>query len=166
MNEGNMTKLNLSEGHSKDISGDQFELSESMEDYVETISQLEDRLKAVRVKNIARALKVKMPSVSSALGVLAKKGLVKYEKYGYVELTEQGQGVAHQVRKRHDILKKFLKDVLAVEENIAERDSCRMEHHISKNTINNIIKFIEYIDRCPKGEKIYLKHFHDYLKSG
>lgn len=161
-----MTKLNLYDRHSKGVIENQFELSESMEDYVEAISQLEDKLKVVRVKNIARALKVKMPSVSSALGVLAKKGLVNYEKYDYVELTEQGQGVALQLRKRHDILKKFLKDILGVEENNAERDSCGMEHHISKDTINNIIKFIEYIDRCQRGENIFLKQFHDYLKSG
>ena len=66
---------------------DRADLSESMEDYIEAISQLEETLKVVRVKNIAHTMKVKMPSVSSALGVLEKKGLVHYEKYDYVELT-------------------------------------------------------------------------------
>ena len=135
------------------------ELSESMEDYIEAIGELEKTLKVVRVKNIAKALKVKMPSVSSALGVLAKKSLVRYEKYDYVELTEEGQRIALLLRSRHSVLKKFLTDVLAVEENDAEKDSCGMEHHVSKDTINNLVKFIDYIGSAP------LAGFSDYLKS-
>jgi DtxR family Mn-dependent transcriptional regulator len=135
------------------------ELSESMENYIEAIGELEDTLKVVRVKNIAKALKVKMPSVSSALGVLARKNLVKYEKYDYVELTEEGQRIALLIRRRHTVIKKFLTDVLAVEEREAEKDSCGMEHHVSKDTINNLVKFIDYIGTAP------LNGFRDYLKS-
>jgi DtxR family Mn-dependent transcriptional regulator len=135
------------------------ELSESMEDYIEAIGELENTLKVVRVKNIAKALKVKMPSVSSALGVLARKNLVKYEKYDYVELTEEGQRLALLLRRRHLVLKKFLTDVLAVEEREAEKDSCGMEHHVSKDTINNLVKFIDYIGTAP------LAGFRDFLKS-
>jgi DtxR family Mn-dependent transcriptional regulator len=135
------------------------ELSESMEDYIEAIGELEKTLKVVRVKNIAKALKVKMPSVSSALGVLARKNLVKYEKYDYVELTGEGQRIALLLRRRHSVLKKFLTDVLAVEERDAEKDSCGMEHHVSKETINNLVKFIAYIGSAP------LAGFRDYLKS-
>ena len=135
------------------------ELSESMENYIEAIGELEDTLKVVRVKNIAKILKVKMPSVSSALGVLARKNLVKYEKYDYVELTEEGQKVALLIRRRHTVIKKFLTDVLAVEEREAEKDSCGMEHHVSKDTMNNLVMFIDYIGTNP------LAGFKDYLRS-
>ena len=141
-------------------------LSESMEDYIEVISQLEDRLKVVRVKNIALSMKVKMPSVSSALGVLEKKGLVNYEKYDYVELTEDGRRVAKGVRRRHDALKKFLVEVLGVDEKSAEEDSCGMEHHISKHTIDNIIKYMEFVEVCPRKKEVCLENFRDYLKTG
>jgi DtxR family Mn-dependent transcriptional regulator len=141
-------------------------LSESMEDYIETISQLEERLKAVRVKNIAKTMKVKMPSVSSALGVLERKGLVNYEKYDYVELTRKGREVAQAVRKRHDALKKFLIEFLGVDEKSAEEDSCGMEHHISKNTINNIISYMEFMENCPRNQEIFLNSFKTYLDTG
>jgi DtxR family Mn-dependent transcriptional regulator len=139
-------------------------LSESMEDYIEAIGHLEEKLKVVRVKNIAQALKVKMPSVSSALSVLAKKNLVNYEKYDFVELTEEGQGIARLLRRRHAVLKRFLTDVLAVDEKNAERDSCGMEHHVSKNTINNLVKFIDYIDEFPQKRRLDLQGFRSFLR--
>ena len=141
-------------------------LSESMEDYIEAISQLEERLKAVRVKNIAKIMKVKMPSVSSALSVLERKGLVNYEKYDYVELTQKGKKIAQAVRKRHDALKKFLTEVLGVDERSAEKDSCGMEHHISKNTINNIISYMGFMENCLRQQELCLKNFKDYLETG
>ena len=160
-----MSKINISDRYEEVAIDDGFELSESMEDYIEAIGHLEENLKVVRVKNIAKALKVKMPSVSSALGVLAKKDLVNYEKYDYVELTPRGLEVARRLRRRHENLKKFLKKILAVDENNAEKDSCGMEHHISRNTINNIIKFMEFIEQRPQGSNNFLKNFQDYLKT-
>jgi DtxR family Mn-dependent transcriptional regulator len=158
-------EMNTSDKYEEAEIDDRFELSESMENYIETIGYLEETLKVVRVKNIAKALKVKMPSVSSALGVLSKKDLVNYEKYDYVELTPRGQEVARRLRRRHENLKKFLKKILGVEEKNAEKDSCGMEHHISRNTINNIIKFMEFIEQCPQGRNSCLKNFQNYLKS-
>ena len=142
------------------------DLSESMEDYIEAISQLEERLKVVRVKNIARTMNVTMPSVSSALGVLDKKGLVNYEKYDYVELSEQGKEVARAVRRRHDVIKKFLTEVLGVDEKSASEDSCGMEHHISKHTIDNLIKYMEFLGECPRKKDVCLENFRTYLRTG
>ena len=44
----------------------------------------------VRIKDIAKRMDVKMPTVSSMLKTLKNKGLVNYEKYKYVELTKDG----------------------------------------------------------------------------
>jgi len=151
--------------NSRLLTGD-INLSESMEDYIEAIGKLQDNLKVVRVKNIAKAMKVKMPSVSSALGVLEKKGLVNYEKYDYVELTDRGKKIANVVRMNHAILKRFLMEVLDVEENKAERDSCGMEHHISKATLDNLIKFVEFITKCPGNKNLILREFRKCLKTG
>jgi DtxR family Mn-dependent transcriptional regulator len=145
---------------------DRADLSESMEDYIEAISQLEEALKVVRVKNIAHTMKVKMPSVSSALGVLEKKGLVHYEKYDYVELTESGKKIARGIRRRHEGLKKFLTEVLCVDDRSADKDSCGMEHHISKGTIDNIIRYMEFLEQCPRKKEVCLENFRSYLRTG
>ncbi len=140
------------------------DLSESMEDYLEVIKELEDLHKVVRVKHIAERMNVKMPSVSSALSVLERKGYVNYEKYDYVELTESGERIAESLIKRHEALKRFLIDVLQVSETTAEVDACGMEHHVSKQTIDNMLKFIEYIENCAEPKCGCMKNFKEYLK--
>jgi len=160
-----MGKIKNINGYEGDTKIDDLKLSESMGDYIEAISCLEDRLKVVRVKNIARVMKVKMSSVSSALAALARKGMVNYEKYDYVELTPEGQEIASSLRKRHEILKNFLIDVLGVDAQCAEKDSCRMEHHVSSNTINNIVKFIHFIKSCPREQKECLVRFKKYIET-
>jgi len=141
-------------------------LSESMEDYIEVIGKLEEKHKAVRVKHIAEMMKVKMPSVSSALSVLKKKGLVNYEKYDYVELSQKGRKVARSLVARHEALKHFLVSILHVNEDTAEEDACGMEHHVSKETVDNILKFIEFLESCPESESICMRDFRTFLETG
>ncbi len=141
------------------------ELSESMEDYLEVIKKLQDLHKFVRVKHIAEMMNVKMPSVSSALSVLKRKGYVNYERYDYVELTEKGRIVADSLIRRHEALKRFLINVLQVDERTAELDACGMEHHISKQTIDNMLKFIDYIENCAEPQYGCMRNFREYLKN-
>ena len=141
-------------------------LTETMEDYIEAIKILGDKHKTVRVKHIAEKMNVKMPTVSSALSALRRRDLVRYEKYDYVELTEKGEKVAVSLLQRHKAIKKFLIDILQVDEDIAEKDACGMEHHISKQTVNNILKFLEYIENCPRSENLCMKNFKIFLETG
>ena len=80
-------------------------LSPSMEDYLEAIYNLKVRSEIARVKDIARAMNVKMPSVTGALRSLAEKGLVKLEPYENVELTDEGVDLARAVAHRHGAVK-------------------------------------------------------------
>jgi len=141
-------------------------VTETMEDYLEAIQILSQEYKAVRVKHIAAKMKVKMSSVSSALSVLNKRGLVHYEKYDYVELTKKGNEIATTIIRRHETIKSFLQHILQVEDSVAENDACGMEHHVSKQTVDHILKFIEYIETCPHSENLCMKNFKLFLKSG
>ena len=82
-------------------------LTSAMEDYLEAIFDLDKQKKVVRVKDIAKRLNVKMPTVTSMLKTLSKRGLVHYEKYEYVEPTEKGSEVGREMRRRHGILSRF-----------------------------------------------------------
>ena len=126
-------------------------LTPTMEDYLETIIALESKKKAVRVKDIAEALEVKMSSVTSAIGKLAEKELVNHEKYGYVELTPTGQKVASDIRRRHETLFRFLSETLNIDSEIAEKDACKMEHGISPTTLERLVKFIQFVEHHQSG---------------
>jgi len=53
-------------------------LTSVMEDYLEAIFDLDRERKTVRVKDIARRMNVKMPTVTSMLKNLNDRGLVNY----------------------------------------------------------------------------------------
>ena len=52
-----------------------------MEDYLEAIYNLDKEKRVVRVRDIAKRLGVKMPTVTNMLKTLSKKGMIDYEKY-------------------------------------------------------------------------------------
>ncbi|MBA7608822.1 HTH-type transcriptional regulator MntR [subsurface metagenome] len=141
-------------------------LTSSLEDYLEAIWMTSLKKKVVRVKDIVEHLGVKAASVVEAMSNLREKGFYIQEKYGYIELTPNGNKIAKNIYKKHKILSRFLKEVLDVEKETAADDACRIEHHVSKKTLNKIIKFIKFIDGCPEGEPICLSKFRSFVKNG
>ncbi|MFZ2938309.1 MAG: metal-dependent transcriptional regulator [Candidatus Omnitrophota bacterium] len=132
-------------------------LSSNMEDYLEAIALLKREKGVARVNDIGRFLRVKNSSVSAALNTLSKKKHVVHERYGYVELTTEGQKLASGVQKRHDILLKFLCGILKIDPEVARVDACKMEHAISQETLDKLIKFSERAESCP-GYRQRTKH--------
>jgi DtxR family Mn-dependent transcriptional regulator len=137
-----------------------------MEDYLEAIAMLRDANKAVRVSQISRRLKVRMPSVTSALEKLSEKGLVEHERYGYVGLTSEGENVAEDVIHRHEALSRFFNEALGIDREVAELDACKIEHVISSLSLERMIKFIEFIQACPLEEPNFPKRYKYYLEHG
>ena len=64
-------------------------LTKSFEDYLEAIYILGQEKGKVRVKDIAKSLDVKLPSVTEAVRKMSKVKLVEFERYGLIKLTEQ-----------------------------------------------------------------------------
>ena len=102
-----------------------------LEDYLKAIFLLTLGGRVTRVKEISEALGVSRSTVTSALRTLSEKGLVKHEHYGYVELTPRGAELARALYERNKLLHVFLREILGVNEEVAERDACSMEHHLS-----------------------------------
>lgn len=139
-------------------------LTNSQEDYLEAIAELQKLKKVVRVKDLANTLGVKASSVSNALKNLAKSGLIAHQKYDYVELTPKGEEKANLIQRRHQILKKFLTEVLLVKDELANLDACKLEHTISEDTLMRVVDFIEFISENREEANKLLLHFFNYLK--
>lgn len=120
-------------------------LTTSLEDYLEAILFLEVKNRVARVKDIAEYLSVQMPSVTGALKTLRSKELIEYEKNSFINLTKEGLRIARSVRKRHDILHDFLKNVLILPESTADEEACKIEHAIDQNTADRIKNLTTFI---------------------
>jgi DtxR family Mn-dependent transcriptional regulator len=117
-------------------------MSQSLEDYLEAIIVLIDDGRPAQVRDVARLLTVKMPSVVKAIHELKKLGLVTQQPYCDIQLTEKGRRVARLVLDRHTLIRTFL-EKLGVSSRIADRDACMMEHILSAETLERIREFTE-----------------------
>ncbi len=139
-------------------------LTPTMEDYLEAIYTLSQEKRVVRVKDIAKKLGVKMPTVTSMLKTLSDKGMIDHEKYEYLELTRKGSDIGRQIDHRHQLLKSFLIDILQINHDQADEDACKMEHAISPTTLERIVEFMEFIENCPRSGSDWLDLFNEYRR--
>jgi len=112
-------------------------VGESGEMYLETIYILSKRNGNVRAIDVGQELGYTKPSVSRALGLLRKNGLVEKNEDGFLSLTKAGEKIAKNIYERHTVLSKLLMDI-GVDEKTATEDACRIEHYISEKTFRAI----------------------------
>jgi DtxR family Mn-dependent transcriptional regulator len=141
-------------------------LTPTLEDYLETILVLSLKEKVVRVKDIARSLRVTTPSVVSALKSLLERNLIKHERYGYIELTDQGIVKAKEVDELHKLLFKLLNEFMGIDAGIAYKDACKIEHHLSEETARRIDQFIQFFEEYPEEKTFFVSKFKSFIEKG
>lgn len=141
-------------------------LTASMEDYLEAIFNIIAEKEAVRPKDIARRLNVKNASVTGALRALAERKLIRYAPYDVITLTPEGKTAARDVIRRHEVLRDFFVNVLAVEAKEADVAACQMEHSIPKGILERFIQFAEFVEVCPRGGANWVEGFGYFCKHG
>lgn len=114
--------------------------NESIENYLETILMLSQKLPVVRSVDIATEMGFKKPSVSIAMKNLKEKNYITVMEQGYIFLTDSGREIAEMIYERHEFLTNWLVS-LGVDREIASQDACRIEHDISKESFEAIKKF-------------------------
>ena len=140
------------------------QLTRNMEDYLEAIYALSKDKGYVRVKDIARKLAIKSPSVSEMLRKLDKCQYVVYEPYGKIVLTKDGKLIGKTVMVRHETVKAFLK-IIFVPEDAAEKSACTIEHNLEAETIEQLTKFVKFVGAYDMHPR-WLEHFEVYCRTG
>jgi len=125
-----------------------------VEDYLEVVYDLIETKGYARASDIAERLDVKPPSVTSMLKKLDGRGLVVYERYRGLTLTDKGRQMARFSRQKHSTITKFL-EVLGVREKIAELDAEGIEHHLHRETINRIELLVDFVGKNPSWFNIF-----------
>jgi DtxR family Mn-dependent transcriptional regulator len=140
-------------------------LSESLENYLEVILDLERTQKVARAKEIADRLQIQPGSVTGALKNLGERGYIHYEPYSYITLTTKGRRWAEEITYRHRALSNFFLNVLQIDPVTAEETACRVEHAIDKKTIDRLVRFIDFIFACPRAGEQWIQSFADFCTS-
>lgn len=112
-------------------------ITESTENYLETILILSNKLPVVRSVDIADELDFKKPSVSVAVKKMKEQKTIEVSKEGYITLTESGRKIAETIWERHRLISSWLIS-LGVDEKTATDDACKMEHVISAESFEAI----------------------------
>lgn len=119
-------------------------MTQSLEDYLKTISILSDETRGpVRLTDIAARREVSKPSAFTAVKVLEERGLVEHGRYRMVTLTKAGNKEAAVIRGRYALLVVFLRRIVGVNTEQAGKDACLLEHQLSQETISKMKTLVQ-----------------------
>lgn len=116
--------------------------NETAEDYVEAVFDTVTEKKICRVQDLAKHFDVSHVTVSRTVARLCTAGLMSTAPYQPIELTKKGESLAKRVKKRHEIVYRFLLS-LGVDQQTAHIDSEGIEHHVSEVTLAAMKKHIK-----------------------
>lgn len=135
----------------------EYHLTPSQENYLEHIFRL-SKGGSVRMREIAAAAGVRLPSVSRAIARLTEAGLVRHPAYGSVEITAEGVRAAQSVVRRDACLAGLLEEVLQMNPDEAAAEVCRLEHVVGESVLARLEILVEHV-RAPQS-----KAWHKGLK--
>ncbi len=120
-------------------------ISKSLEEYLKTMYVLKKKNGNIRVTDIANIMNCTKPSVNKAIYNLKDNGLLNYESYGTIELTESGENLAKKILETYDIVYVFLKEVLNLDKETAEKEAESIKLAITDETINKLAKYVHKV---------------------
>jgi len=117
-------------------------ISKSLGEYLKTIYIIQKQNEVPRVTDIAEKMNCSKASVNKSLKLLKENGLINYETYGQIEITEDGVKLAKKILEANDIVYLFLKEVLGEEQSIAEEESKELKMVMKDSTLNKLAKYL------------------------
>lgn len=122
-------------------------LSLPQQRYVEVIAGLLRERGMARVKDVAERLGVSLPSVSEAVKRLLELGIVDRDARRGIVLTESGRRVAGHLEDRHQALKRFMVEVMAMEPERADDVACRVEHCVDREFSSRLVDLAGFLEK-------------------
>jgi DtxR family Mn-dependent transcriptional regulator len=122
-------------------------LTSAMEDYLEMIYRNSLKDGYIRINRLAELLNVKASSASKMVQKLGELGMLKYEKYGIIILSESGKEIGEFLLDRHRTIEEFMRFLGCGDDVLVQTEL--IEHSINANTLQNI-KILNNFFACNK----------------
>ncbi len=131
-------------------------LSNTEENYLKVIFNLssQKRAKKLGTNEIAEVMEVAPATVTNMLKRLTEKGLVDYQKYGAISLSEDGRKLASNVIRKHRLWETFLYEKMEFTWDEVHEVAEQLEHIKSVKLINQLDKLLGYPKVDPHGDPI------------
>ena len=128
----------------------------TVEDYLKCIYLVSQREPAqlVSTGRIATALKVAPGTVTAMMKTLTESGLVLYEPYAGVRLTEAGRRLAAHVLRRHRLVELFLVRIMGMDWSEVHEEAEVLEHAVSERLIERLDEMLGRPSADPHGDPI------------
>ncbi len=130
-------------------------LTSSMEDYLEMIYRTCQQDGYARINQLASKLNVRPSSTTKVIQKLRDLGLVNYQKYGIIQLTQEGLEIGNYLLRRHSIIEEFLRN-LGIQDTLL-KDTEMMEHDVSHQALKRLHLLNCFLKENPE---IYLQFQH------
>ena len=144
---------------------DQNVITHSAAHHLMAIDELIGRLGYARVSDVARVLGITRGSVSISLQPLKKSGLVLQDENRHLRLSPDGQGLVDAIKIKRDLIRRLLAEVLEVPANQAEIDACKMEHLVSNQTAQAMVRLFRCLDADAPGGRDFLAALHQSTRA-
>lgn len=129
--------------------------STMVEDYLQVIWKAQEWSdRPITTNEIAAILEVTASSVSGNLKKLARDGLIEYEPYGRIELSDAGRAIAVDVVRRHRLIETYLVQRLGFAWDEVHGEADLLEHAVSDRVLDRIDEVLGRPDRDPHGDAI------------
>ena len=129
-------------------------LGKSTGDVLKAIHVLQIGKAPVAPSDIADRTGTSRAFVTKMLKGLRDEGLVEYEAYRGVRLTDHGVRTATELARHHRLLERFLVDFLRFDPVAAHAEAERLEHVISEEFEARLDAFLNHPTTCPHGAPI------------
>ncbi|HMI54601.1 MAG TPA: metal-dependent transcriptional regulator [Gemmatimonadaceae bacterium] len=129
-------------------------LTAPVEDYLKAIYSIGKGTGAAATNEIAQRLALAPASVSGMVRRLADQGLLAYERYHGVRLTESGRRAALRTLRRHRVIEAYLAEALGYPWDRVHEEAERLEHAASDELIDRMAATIGEPEVDPHGAPI------------
>src|SRR5881409_1808334 len=103
----------------------------AVEEYLETILELEESgIRPMRARIVER-LGVSAPAVSETVRRLEREGYLTLDETRAIRLTAEGRNYATTIMRRHRLAERLLTDVMKIPWSQVHEEAGRLEHAIS-----------------------------------
>jgi DtxR family transcriptional regulator, Mn-dependent transcriptional regulator len=128
--------------------------SESVENFLKAIYALQQDEDRVSTNTLSDVLNKTAPSVTDMAQRLENAGLVDYQKYRGVVLTEAGREIALRIIRRHRLIELYLVRELGYELHEVHEEAERLEHKVSERFVQAIARKLGDPVIDPHGDPI------------